>query len=339
MRKALIVGISDYSFGPLNAAVNDAESIAEMLATNDDDNNPYNFECQLLVSGTSKPTERKGTISKTRGEITKGKLKAEIVKSFEDDTGTVGMAVFYFAGHGYENETGGYLVTQDASRYDEGVSMYDVIQLANRSPIHEVVIILDCCHAGNLGNIDSSSRPSVTLRQGVSILTSSSADQSSLEEKGAGLFTSILCTALSGGAADITGNVTIASLYNYADKMLGALDQRPLFKCHVARLSRLRKCKPQISIGQLKYLTEYFDPYDAEHALDPSYEWTEKEVFIKEHGEIFGRLQTFARVGLVEPVGEKHMYFAAIRSKSCRLTPVGQFYWHLVKKGRLSRLA
>jgi len=42
-----------------------------------------------------------------------------------------------------------------------------------------------------------------------------------------------------------------------------------------------------------------------------------------------------ARIGLVEPVGAEHMYFAAIESKSCALTAVGRHYWNLIKNDLL----
>lgn len=339
MRRALIVGVNHYEFGPLNAPIKDAEAMAEMLSTNEDDNNPQNFECDLIISGTNDPpkTEITGTITKTTGEITKGLLRSKISQHFKDDTDTVEMALFYFAGHGYESDFGGYLVTMDAEKYDEGIPMCDIINAANKSKIKEIVIILDCCHADHLGSVEGNNGIQVTLRKGVSILTSSSAGQPSLEKDGHGLFTSILCDALSGGAADVVGNITVASLYNYADKMLGAMDQRPFFKSYISKMTRLRRSKAKLTIAFLQKLTEYFSSNDIEFPLAPSYEPTE-EPRNEEHERIFGRLQKFTGAGLVEPVGEAHMYYAAMNSKSCRLTPVGQFYWHLVDKGRLNRL-
>ncbi len=56
-------------------------------------------------------------------------------------------------GHETINNLGGYLVTQDVKRYDEGVAMRDVLMLANMAKIREMVIILDCCHSGSLGSI------------------------------------------------------------------------------------------------------------------------------------------------------------------------------------------
>ena len=40
-------------------------------------------------------------------------------------------------------------------------------------------------------------------------------------------------------------------------------------------------------------------------------------------------------VGLIEPVNEDHMYYAAMNSESCKLTALGYHYWQLVKKGKI----
>jgi len=46
-------------------------------------------------------------------------------------------------------------------------------------------------------------------------------------------------------------------------------------------------------------------------------------------------LQKLQSVGLVIPVDEEHMYFAAMRSKACKLTDLGHHYWRLVQEGRI----
>lgn len=47
------------------------------------------------------------------------------------------------------------------------------------------------------------------------------------------------------------------------------------------------------------------------------------------------KLQELESIGFVEPIGEKHMYFAAMHSKACKLTDLGMYYWLLVKRGRV----
>ncbi|MBQ6328082.1 MAG: caspase family protein, partial [Kiritimatiellae bacterium] len=48
---------------------------------------------------------------------------------------------------------------------------------------------------------------------------------------------------------------------------------------------------------------------------------------------IFKELQELQKVGIVAPVGEQYMYFAAMHSKSCKLTPLGRHFWEVAKKG------
>ena len=54
-----------------------------------------------------------------------------------------------------------------------------------------------------------------------------------------------------------------------------------------------------------------------------------------ENTAVFSDLQKLEGVGLVVPVGEEHMYYAAMNSKACELTAVGKQYWRLVKEGRI----
>ena len=77
--------------------------------------------------------------------------------------------------------------------------------------------------------------------------------------------------------------------------------------------------------------------------MDPSYEFTNvnniphsvvKPYANPEHVAIFKDLQALESIGLVEPVGEDHMYFAAMHNKSCRLTLLGIHYWHLAEDKR-----
>jgi hypothetical protein len=78
--------------------------------------------------------------------------------------------------------------------------------------------------------------------------------------------------------------------------------------------------------------------------LDPSYEDTNAKVIehkvVEPYADpnnvsVFKDLQKLESIGLVVPVGEEHMYFAAMNSKSCRLTALGYHYWRLVKEKRI----
>jgi len=197
-----------------------------------------------------------------------------------------------------------------------------------------VIIILDCCYSGACGSVPALDSDIALLREGISILTACRSDQTSMEYNGRGTFTSLIYNALNGGAADVLGNITIPSIYAYADQTLSAWDQRPMFKSHVSRLISLRKCYPEVELSILRKLPEYFSTPSYIFPLDPSYE-PDAVPKNEEHERIFGHLQKFRAARLLIPIGEEHMYYAAMRNKSCKLTPLGQFYWNLAKKEEL----
>lgn len=212
--------------------------------------------------------------------------------------------------------------------------MDDLLSLANQSPAQDKIIILDCCHSGAAGTPTINENQMAQLKEGLSVLTASRDSESALEVNGRGVFTSLVVDGLQGGAADLRGHVTPGSIYAYVDQALGAWDQRPIFKTNVTRFTSLRTIAPRVPLETLRKLTEYFPAPTDEFRLDPTYEDTEKSA-IPEHCAIFKDLQKFTSVGLVVPVGEEHMYYAAINSKSCRLTASGYQYWRLVKEKRL----
>ena len=315
MRKALIVGIDNYPSSPLNGCVNDANAIANTLETNGDGS--PNFSIRLVTSPSV--------------DVTRSSLKEAIEQLF---SGESDMALLYFSGHGFIKSTGGYLVTVDASRYDEGVSMDEILTMANQSKAKNKVIILDCCHSGALGSPSITGNNLAQLSEGLSVLTASRKNESAMEIDGSGVFTSLVVDALKGGAADLRGNVTSGSVYAYVDEALGAWEQRPIFKTNITRFAPLRNVPPKIPFNVMRKITTYFETPESEHILDPSYEDTE-DAAIEENVKIFKHLQKFQSVGLVVPVDEEFMYYAAINSKSCRLTALGYQYWRLVNEKKL----
>lgn len=324
MKRALIIGIDNYPHEPLIGCARDANRMASILEKHQ--NGDPNFDCKKIVDPGS--------------PITRAGLRKNIEDLFAFPAE---VTLFYFAGHGTENNLGGYLVTPDAKEYDEGVSMQDVLFLANSSKgrIGEVVIILDCCHSGWMGTLPAIQNDNAMLREGISVLTASRASQRALERNGGGIFTSLICEALNGGASDVIGNVTVASIYAYADQILGAWDQRPLFKSHVSRLLTLRKCKPLVDPALLRLLPTYFPSSNDEYPLDPSYEpdksplGPEHQEHNLEHEKTFKHLQKYRDAQLLIPVDAEALYFAAIYSKACKLTALGQFYWNLAKRGKI----
>ena len=317
MRKALVVGIDYYkSIRSLRGCVNDANRVDEVLARHDDGS--LNFGTNLLVATDS------------QSAIERGDLKNKVKELFSDDSD---VALFYFSGHGFLESTGGYLITSECSKGDEGFAMNELLTIANNSPAQNKIIIIDSCHSGQFGTPDSQD-DKATIKEGVVILTASTADQYALEEKGSGVFTSLLVDALQGGAANLVGDVTPGSVYAHIDQSLGPWEQRPVFKTNVKNFITLRKVKPPISLSDLHRMTELFLIPNEDFPLDPSYE-LDSDAPLDEHVEKFRVLQRYNRVNLVRPVGEEHMYYAAMNSKSCKLTALGIHYWNLIKKGRI----
>src|SRR5262245_4317831 len=99
MRRALCVGIDQYSFGSLNGCVADATAMAAVLRKHDDGS--PNFECRVLAAPANGKTDVVGRPT----------LKQAIGELFQ---GTPEVALLHFSGHGTYNNLDGYLVTQDS---------------------------------------------------------------------------------------------------------------------------------------------------------------------------------------------------------------------------------
>lgn len=324
MRIALVVGINYYQHGsPLFGCVDDAYAVKAVLERHD--GGGVNFDCKLL-SGTG-PTDL----------VNRDELKDSIEELFKKDAE---VALFYFAGHGHIEASGGYILASDARRGDEGVSLSEILTYANSSPAKNKIIILDSCHSGIAGSMPVDDKIA-NLSEGLTVLTASTKDQYATEKDGRGVFTTLLVDALNGSAANLTGDVTPGSIYAHIDQSLGAWEQRPVFKTNVKQFVSLRKVSPPISINDLRRLIEFFPVAGFEYRLDPTYEPELKGRDkgmpdpIKEHTQIFSILQQYNRLNLLVPVGATHMWNAAMENKSCKLTALGEHYRRLVEKNRV----
>jgi hypothetical protein len=128
--------------------------------------------------------------------------------------------------------------------------------------------------------------------------------------------------------------VTVASIYAYVEEALGAWDQRPLFKAHVTSLEPLRRVSPAVDLAILRELPEWFADSKAVFPLDRTFE-PEEPTHDDENVKTFKKLQKCRASKLVEPVGYDDMYWAAINSAGCRLTPLGERYRRMAQEGRL----
>jgi hypothetical protein len=322
MRKALCVGIDSYkSINGLHGCVNDANAVKAALERNADGTLNFNVKLMCATSENS--------------YITRNELRDAVEELFRSESE---IAVFYYSGHGSIDAIGGYLCTSEIDRPDEGLSLNDVMGFVSKSKAQNKVIILDSCFSGKIANIPEMSNYSV-LQNGTTLLAACGESEYSTEENGQGVFTALLVEALYGGAMNLLGDVSPGSIYSYIDRSLGGWEQRPVFKANINGFVSLRKNTPPISIFDLQKITQIFVSKYEEYKLDPTYEPDKHEADIKEvnkeHEAIFVILQKYVKLNLVIPVGEEHMYYAAIHYKSCKLTMQGQHYWNLVKKNTI----
>ena len=289
MRKALVIGVDYYAqLSKLFGCVNDANEVKTVLEKHGDGS--VNFGVLLLTA-----TDDSSGISRVQ-------LKESVRELFADDSE---IALFYFAGHGYIETTGGYLCGSDSQTGDDGLSLAEVLVLANQSPARNKVIVLDSCHSGFAGTPPG--QHTAELTEGMTILTASTKDQYASENNGSGVFTTLFVDALDGAAGNLVGDVTPGSVYAHIDQSLGSWAQRPVFKTNVKSFVSLRKVQPPIPLPHLQQLTEFFPEPGFQFQLDPSFE---PEVVGRPDGACppdpintakFEILQTYNRVNLLRP--------------------------------------
>ena len=322
-RKALIVGIDHYDqIQSLSGAVNDAYTVKAALERHADGT----LNC---------PQPRLMTATGPGAAVSRTDLREAVQELFKDDAE---ISLLYFSGHGYIDGAGGYLCASDCASGHDGLSLNEVMAFANRSPAKNKVIILDSCHSGVAGT-NPAAEQVAEIKEGVTILTASTAEQYAMESGGSGVFTSLLVDALNGAAANLVGDVTPGSVYAHIDQSLGPWAQRPVFKTNIKKFVSLREADAPIELVKLQQLTVLFNQPTMELQLDPSYE---PERTGNEDDSVpppdpaksadFAVLQELVKVNLVRPVGAPHMWHAAMQCKSCELTVLGQHYWKLVKQ-------
>jgi serine/threonine protein kinase len=217
--KAIIVGIDAYPEFPLSGCKNDALSIAEHVRRN---KNP--FSTRVLIDA----------------EATRAALKAELVNVLTDAK----FSLFYFAGHGLRTDAATYLVTHDYQPNDEGVDFAFLTNVITRiaKPDQTVVVVLDCCHAGDatpraissMRHITSDDIPSLSGSGRVVMAActgTETAKEKVIEGNTHGVFTYYLLQALDGHASGSDGLITVSSCYEYVCKELEELGiQRPVLR-------------------------------------------------------------------------------------------------------------
>lgn len=201
MRKALIVGIDYYhQIKTLHGCKNDAYAVKAVLARHGDGS--INFGVELMIA------------SQPETAINRKMLKQKINALFADDCS---VALFYFAGHGFIENTGGYLLTSECESGCDGFPLNELLFIVNNSPARNKIIVLDCCHAGIAGELPVFENRQSLLSEGVTFLTASRQTQNAVSQDGHGIFTTLFVDALNGSAANLRGDITPGSIYAHID--------------------------------------------------------------------------------------------------------------------------
>ena len=312
MRKALVCGISHYENYPsISGCVNDAIGVKNVIERHGDGR--INFGVKLLVGRDES------------NAVSRNDLKNQIEELFSGDSD---IALLYFSGHGHLENSDGYLATSECKDGDDGVSISEIVTLANKSQAREKIIILDCCHSGIAGSLAGEKKYAL-ISEGLCIITAAEPYQFAVEKNGSGVFTKLLIEALSGGAANVLGNISVGDIYAYVDRSLGAWQQRPLFRLNLKTFSAIREVSPAIDIRYIKSLVDLFETPDSVLYLDPSYE-SSSENAIVENLEKFEALRKLSRINLVKTSNDEQLYFTAMNSGSCCLTERGKHFHTLV---------
>ena len=330
-RKALLVGIDTYDrFPALTGCVPDAVSMEERLREHEDLSG--NYDCRLMLYGPNHQDEK----------ISRRALRVALQQLFDAD----GDVLFYFSGHGALTAGGGYLATSDAEPNDWGIPMQDIVNMANRSRARDILILLDCCHAGDAGdapllNQPGQAHPIAALRENMTIIAAARNTQAAMESGGHGLFTGAVLDALDGGAADHMGWITAPAIYSYVERRFNEWSQRPIYKSNATELNVVRRCAPLIDRLKLREIVTIFPTADHKFQLDPEFEPEDefgnvKEKINNEKVRISGLLKDYRDAGLLKSsIPGEQFYWVARRSHSVELTRRGREYWGLVKNKRL----
>lgn len=322
MGRALIVGIDEYdNINKLTGCVNDAKAMKEVLERHED--GTKNFACRLLVNSD-------------QYKITRRFLREQWSELFDNYYEDI---LFYFSGHGHPTAVGGFIVTQDAEPGDPGLSMNELLTLATKSRAKSVLLILDCCFAGGLGDLpllqgSGGAENLALLREGLTILAASRPLQTAALAGKYSLFTSLVVDALRGGAADVRGNVSAADIYAYAELALGHWEQRAIYKSYACDLKAIRKCKPAVSDDLLRELPRIFPKFNDKHTLDPSYEHTHPSKD-PAHVALFDKFKILRNARLLTTEDGKDLFYVALDSLTVELTPLGRYYWLLANSDQI----
>jgi len=227
-RDALVVGINTYQYSGLpnlNSPALDAEAIAVLLEQYGD------FRVTRLpeaISPAGQPYVAQGL------DLGLDNLEKALEKLFMPEGRSIpDTALFYFSGHGLRKKRGvseGFLASSDCDPQKSfwGLSLRWLRELLEASPIKQQIVLLDCCHSGELFNFNEANPGDRGLARDRCFIAASrefEAAQVSLDSE-----YSVLTQALLQGLdPQRQANITNFGLVDYLDQQLGNSTQRPIY--------------------------------------------------------------------------------------------------------------
>ncbi|MBL7260662.1 caspase family protein [Paractinoplanes lichenicola] len=327
-----MVGIDAYPRGgSLTGCVADAVALNDLLQKHAD--GTPNWGTRLITSDNT-------------SQITRDSLRRALTELFANPRDA--DLLFFFAGHGGQTPWGADLVTQDATANSLGVSMSDLVTLANDSAARSITIVLDCCFSGDTGNTpglqaagvaESFRLNKVVLRENLTIMAASRGTETSKEVAGHGAFTRMLLDGLEGGATDHRGNVTALSLYGFISPAFGAWQQRPVLKTSLTEPVVLRVGPPWLDIDLLRQLPQHFPTAESRLQLTPAHEGVGRPLPAGEPGTVeqqqFDYVGRLRNANLITTDDKRDHYWVAMESGYVYLTMLGRYFWRLASQGDL----
>ncbi|MCT7957532.1 nSTAND1 domain-containing NTPase, partial [Laspinema palackyanum] len=150
-RQALVVGINDYLvLHELRTPANDANAVAQKL-----------IELGFEVTGLPAASTQEAWRVHPEKQLLTHELENAITNLFALDANVSipETALLFFAGHGLRkvkgNLTKGFLATSRVdSKESWGFPLKELREILEKSRVKQQIVILDCCHAGELLNFD-----------------------------------------------------------------------------------------------------------------------------------------------------------------------------------------
>lgn len=288
-RDALVVGVNTYRYLPeLQAPAHDAEAIAQTLQAHGE------FRVHRLPEAIQSGQPCIGQTT----PVTLRSLETALVNLFKPRGSNIPQtALFYFSGHGIQKEAGineGYLAVTDSQPEVGfyGLSLFWLRRLLQESPVRQRIVILDCCHSGELLNFleaDPGARPGTDR-----LFMAASREYESAYESLQGSY-SVLTQALVEGLdpnSTTNGIVTSHTLTAWVSHALKGEIQQPLFENSGSEIILTRRTQPAAPIPTTRPAIQEVCPFRG------------LECFEEEHADFFfGREEVTAQ--LYEKVREQ----------------------------------